>query len=295
MVNPLSEWLEEHPFLILDGATGTNLQRRGLPWKAPSDLWTLDRPDEVLRLHTEFLVAGAQILLTNTFGSSRLRLRQAGVEERFEAANRQAVALARRASEGFPNVWVAGTLGPLGERLEPWGGITFAQARAFYFEQAQILQQAGVDLLVIETQFDFREACAAVEACLLAGNVPVICSFSFNSEGRLISGESPLQAGRALEKSGVFAVGINCGSGVESNLQALAEMRAATSLPLWFKPNAGIPVLKEGQWIYPITPEQMAEVALRAVSTGAKFIGGCCGTTPQHIHAIVQELGKAKN
>lgn len=280
--------------VLLDGAMGTNLQQRGLPLGVPSDSWVLERPDEVLRLHGEFLAAGAQIILTNTFGSSRLRLRQAGMEERFEVTNRQAVALARRASQGFPNVWIAASLGPLGECLEPLGSLSSKQAQAFYREQAIILVEAGVDALVIETQIDLQEAMVAIEACLSAGEVPVVCSFSFNAGGRLIRGESPKEVARVLEQSGLFAMGVNCGSSLKSLLQALAEMSTVTSLPLWFKPNAGLPVVDEsGRVFYPVTPDQMGEFARCAVNTGAKFVGGCCGSTPSHIRAIAQALRKA--
>lgn len=284
---------EGHGVVLLDGAMGTSLQQRGLPLGVPSDSWVLERPDEVLRVHEEFLAAGAQIILTNTFGSSRLRLRQAGMEEHFEIINRQAVALARRASHGFSGVWVAASLGPLGEWLEPLGALSLGQARAFYREQAQILIEAGIDALVIETQMDLQEALTAIEACFSAGNVPVVCSFSFNAQGRLIRGERPAQVAQVLERSGLFALGVNCGSSLEGNLQALAEMREVTSLPLWFKPNAGLPIVDEiGRVVYPVAPEQMGKGAVRAVEKGAKFIGGCCGATPAHIRTIAKALGK---
>ncbi len=296
MVHSFSDGWQKHIPIILDGATGTNLQRRGLPLGLPSDLWTLDRPEEVLCLHREFLTAGAQIILTNTFGSSRLRLRQAGLEDRFESTLQRAVALARQATQGFDLVWVAGSLGPLGAWIEPLGSLSLEQARSFYREQAQALVQAGVDLLVIETQMDMREALIAVDACRSVGEVPVVCSFSFDAQGRLLSGERPAQVAQALKSSGVLALGVNCGCGLEENLQVLEEMRAATALPLWFKPNAGLPVLDEwGQAVYPVSPEQMGTCAQRAVQIGAQFVGGCCGTTPLHLRAIVQALGKAQN
>ncbi|MEJ5313505.1 MULTISPECIES: homocysteine S-methyltransferase family protein [Anaerolinea] len=295
MKHSFSEVWQKHVPVILDGATATNLQRRGLPLGVPSDLWTLERPDEVLRLHREFLMAGAQIILTNTFGSSRFRLRQAGVEDRFEATLQKAVALARQATRGGDFVWVAASLGPLGEWLEPVGSLSPEQARVFYREQALALVQAGVDMLVIETQMDLREALVAVDACRSVGEIPVVCSFSFDAHGCLLSGERPAQVARALESSGVLALGVNCGYGLEGNLQVLEEMRAVTALPLWFKPNAGLPVLDEkGQIVYPVTPEQMGACARRAVQIGAQFVGGCCGTTPDHLRAIAQALRKAR-
>lgn len=269
--------------LVLDGATGTNLQQRGLPTGVPSDLWVLDSPDEVLRLHQDFVAAGADLLLTDTFGSSRPRLAQAGIEARFEETNRAAVALARAAGAGL----VAGSLGPMGEMLEPMGTLTVERAEIEYAAQARLLAEAGVDLLVIETQFDLNEAAAAVRAVRSVTELPVVCSFSYDRGARTMMGVRPSQAAREIAPLGVTAIGINCGRSLDENFKALQELRAATDLPIWFKPNAGLPRTEpDGRMAYDVTPAMMGEHVAQWVESGARLIGGCCGTSPEHLAAI---------
>jgi len=278
--------------VVLDGATGTNLQARGLPLGTPSDVWTLDNPAEVIRLHRDFIAAGAEVILTNTFGSSRLHLAHAGLESRFEETNRTAVALAKQAA-GASGVLVAGSLGPLGEMLEPAGTLSAEAAARAYAEQARLLAEAGVDLLVIETQYDLNEALAAVRGVKSVTDLPLVCSFSYDRGTRTMMGLRPAQAAQALAATGLAAIGINCGRSLEDNRKALDELRAATDLPIWFKPNAGLPHSDaEGRMIYDVTPAMMGEQVAGWVAGGAALVGGCCGTSPEHLRAVAEAARK---
>ncbi len=280
--------LNSGDILVLDGATGTNLQRRGLPTGMPSDVWVLDNPAAVRQLHADFLAAGSDVLLTNTFGSSRLHLGHAGLADRFEDTNRRAVELLREVIHDAPAL-AAGSLGPLGEMLQPYGSLSEEDAGRYYAEQARLLSDAGVDLLVVETQFDLTEALAAVSSIRAVTDLPLVCSFSYDRGSRTMMGVKPTQMANALAGSGVVALGINCGRSLADNLAALRELRQATDLPIWFKPNAGLPRTDEsGALHYDVTPEIMAEQVPLWIEAGARLVGGCCGTSPEHLRAIAQ-------
>jgi 5-methyltetrahydrofolate--homocysteine methyltransferase len=288
--NRFIDRLKSNKMIVLDGATGTNLQRRGLPVGVPSDIWVMDNPQAVIQLHQDFLAAGSDILLTNTFGSSRLHLRHAGLEDRFEETNRQAVALLRKAVEGT-NALVGGSLGPLGEMLQPYGTLSEEDAMQYYAEQARVLSEAGVDLLVIETQFDLNEAKAAIRGALSVSPLPLVCSFSYDRGTRSMMGVRPAQMAKELADSGVTALGINCGRSLEDNLKALQELAQATVLPIWYKPNAGLPRTDEtGSLVYDVTPEMIAAQVPQWISAGARLVGGCCGTSPEHLRAIYRAV-----
>lgn len=274
--------------LVLDGATGTNLQSRGLPVGTPSDFWVMDNPEAVLALHRDFVEAGSDLILTNTFGSSRIHLGHAGLAERFEETNRRAVALARQAAE-TAGVMVGGSLGPLGEMVEPLGSLPEADAQAEYAAQAHMLAENGVDMLVIETQFDLIEARAALRGVRFATDLPVVVSFSYDRGIRTMMGVKPAQMVQVFAEMGVAAVGINCGRSVDENFKVLQEVRALTDLPVWFKPNAGLPLTNpDGGLYYSVTPELMGEQARSWLAAGANLVGGCCGTSPSHLRAIAQ-------
>ena len=288
--SPFLERLSTGKALVLDGATGTNLQTRGLPVGTPSDLWVMDNPEAVLALHREFVAAGSDLILTNTFGSSRIHLGHAGLAERFEATNRQAVALARQAVEGT-GVMVGGSLGPLGEMVEPLGSLPEADAQAEYAAQARLLVEAGVDALVIETQFDLVEARAALRGVRFATELPVVVSFSYDRGTRTMMGVKPGQMVQVFAEMGVAAVGINCGRSVDENFKVLQEVRALTDLPVWFKPNAGLPQAQaDGSLVYSVRPEDMGAQAKLWLAAGANLVGGCCGTSPDHLRAIAQAV-----
>ena len=293
---PFLNRLQAGKTLVLDGATGTNLQRRGLPTGTPSDIWVLDNSPAVLQLYRDFVLAGSNIILTNTFGSTRMHLAHAGLADRFEETNRKAVELARQAVSGTQTL-VAGSMGPLGEMLVPYGTLDEADAQHAYAEQARLLSDAGVDLLVIETQFDLNEAKTAIRGAQSVTDLPLICSFSYDRGTRTMMGVKPSQMGKELSEMNLSALGINCGRSLEDNLKALRELKQSTDLPIWFKPNAGLPRVDEnnnlsGEVIYDVTPEMMAAQVAVWIEAGASLVGGCCGTSPEHLTAIAEAVKK---
>lgn len=287
MTKNFIEHIKAGEILISDGATGTNLQQRGLPDGRSGEWWVLENPVEIVRLAADFVTAGSDIILTCTFGASRLHLDQMGLADQAERINRTAVALAREAAAG--KALVAGSIGPTGQMLEPFGPLTVEAAETAFAEQARWLSESGVDLIVIETQFDLGEAASAIRGVRSVTSLPVVCSFSYDRGTRTMMGVSPVKAAQALNDSGIDMLGINCGRSLEDNLKALQELRAATMLPIWFKPNAGLPAVDElGNSVYKTTPQQMAEGVPVWISAGAAVIGGCCGTSPEHLKAITQ-------
>ncbi len=272
--------------LVADGATGTNLQARGLQrGKAPEE-WLFEEPEQIVKLHRDFVEAGSNIVLTDTFGATSLRLTHAGLEARAAEVNKQAVNLARQAAEG-QDVWVAGSMGPTGQLLEPLGPLPYADAVAAYAEQARALAEAGVDLLVIETQFDMSEAKAAIEGARSVTDLPIVCSFSYDMGSHTMMGLKPVQVAKELNELPVDIIGINCGRSLDQNLAGLKDMRAVTDKPIWFKPNAGLPRMTDDDVaVYDVTPEMMGQQAEEWIDAGAQIIGGCCGTSPEHLHQI---------
>ena len=286
--------LKEKKLLVSDGATGTNLIQRGLPQGKTAEEWVLDNSEKILQLHKDFINAGSDIILTATFGGSRIRLDQSGLADRFYDVNSKAAAIAKEAAKNT-SVMIAGSIGPLGHMLKPLGPLDEKDADIFYRDQAKVLMESGVDIILIETQFDLAEASIGVNAALSAGSIPVICSFSFDRGTRTMMGVSPAKFAQTIGKTGVAALGINCGKSLDDNQNALKELAAATDLPVWFKPNAGLPKLTDsGQPIYDVTPEIMASQVNAWIKSGAKIIGGCCGTSPVHLSAIADAVHKYK-
>lgn len=288
---PFLERLAVGAVLISDGATGTNLQKRGLPIGAAAELWVLEAPDEIRTLNQAFIQAGAEILLTCTFGASRHRLAASGLAEHFEAINRAALEITLGAAAEH-DVLVAGSIGPLGQMLAPFGEVTVEEAEADFREQATILCQEGADLIVVETQYDINEASAAVRAVRSVDTeIPLVCSFSYDRGTRTMMGVSPERMAAEIDALDVDLLGINCGRSLEDNLAALTLLRAATEKPLWFKPNAGLPeVGMDGEAVYAVTPEEMADLVPGWVAAGARVIGGCCGTSPEHLGALARAV-----
>jgi 5-methyltetrahydrofolate--homocysteine methyltransferase len=288
--NDVMAMLTAGKVLVLDGATGTNLQARGLESGTLSESWVLEHPEKILRLHQDFIQAGANVILTCSFNGNRYRLQHADLQEKADEINRKAVALAKQAADG-KNVFVAGSLGPTGQMLAPYGTLDPADAEASYATQAASLSAAGVDLLVIETQFDIGEAVAAVKGVRSVSNLLLAVSFSYDRGSRTMMGVKPAQAAAEMEKLPVDILGINCGRSLEENLKALVDLRSATSLPIWFKPNAGMPhVDDDGKTVYDVSPQSMGEGVPVWVEAGASLIGGCCGTSPQHLAAIAVKV-----
>ncbi len=275
---------------VLDGATGTNLQSMGLDTGKSGELWVLEKPENILALHQKFIAAGSDIILTCTFNGNRFRLQHLGLEDKLEEINAKAVAIARQAVKGT-EVLVAGSIGPSGLMMEPLGPLTADQAREEYARQAQILTDSGADLLVIETQYDLSEAKSAYQGVRSVSSLPLVLSFSYDRGLRTMMGVKPPQAVHEFENLDIQAFGINCGRSLEENVQVLAALHSLTQKPVWFKPNAGLPSLDTaGKTSYNITPEQMGNHAATWINTGARFVGGCCGTSPSHLAAIAQAV-----
>ena len=290
--NPLHSAIQtrlEHGILVSDGATGTNLLQRGLPNGVPSEQWVLEKPEEITRLYHDFIKSGSDIVLTCTFGASPFRLQKYGLSEKAEIINKTAVQIAR--SVAIPHTLVAGSIGPLGEMLEPYGTLTINELQDNHKKQARWLIDAGVDIILIETQFDIQEAKIAVETIMEFTEIPVICSFSFDRGTRTMMGVSPKHVASEFQNIGVFALGINCGKSIQDNLSVLVELRDVTDLPIWFKPNAGLPHTDEhGVPQYDLSPVEMGAAAHLWVEAGANIIGGCCGTSPEHLKAIAVQV-----
>ena len=295
MTSLFLENINSKSVLVSDGATGTNLQKRGLEKGQPAEKWVLDRSEEIKKLYQDFVNAGSDIILSCTFGASLLRLEQHGLADSFQTTNQSAVNLAKEVIvDSGSDVMVAGSMGPLGQLMAPLGLLTEKDAFSAYASQAKVLSESGVDVLLVETQFDLNEAHTAVKACQEVSDLPIICSFSFDRGTRTMMGVKPEQFAEDMAELGIAMVGINCGRSLEENVRVLESISLASSLPIWFKPNAGLPsVDSDGNSVYSITPEEMGQAALDWVKLGAKIVGGCCGSTPDHIKSIAQAVKHA--
>jgi len=282
--------------VLADGAMGTVLNARGVFANRGYDELNLSDPNLILAVHEEYLQAGAEILETNTFGANRFRLTRHGLGAKVEEINAAGVRLARQAVERLKErqageAWVAGAVGPLGVRLEPLGKTGLDEARAAFAEQIGILKKNGVDLLIIETMPALNEAREALEAAkAVAPELPVLVMMTVDDESECLDGSSAAQAAAWLTEWGAGAVGVNCSTGPATVLTAIEQMRGATALPLAAMPNAGMPRAVEGRNIYLCSPEYMASFARKAIAAGVQIVGGCCGTTPNHIRAMRQAI-----
>lgn len=288
------ERLQAGEIFVADGATGTNLQKTGLVSGQSPEGWVLEQPDKILGLAQSFVDAGSDIILTCTFGGTRLRLRESPLAERTVEINRRAAELARKAASKRSGTLVGGSLGPTGLLMKPYGPMTPEEAAAAYEEQAKALTEAGVDLLVIETMFALDEAKAALEGARRVSGLPAVVSFSYDRGVRTMMGVKPAQVASAFPSLGANVVGANCGTTLENMESILKEYRsAAPEAILWAKPNAGLPEMgADNQAVYKVTPEEMGEFAKRYVALGARIVGGCCGTTPAHVAGIVSAVNK---
>jgi len=290
-MNKFLERLQSGKTLVADGATGTNLQEMGLqPGIAPEDL-VLDQPELILKLESAFAAAGSDIILTCTFGGTRLRMKDSKYAQRVTEVNTRAVELARKAASIRSGILVAGSIGPTGLLMKPYGPLTPDEAYAAFTEQVQGLVAGGVDLLIIETMFAFDEADAAFKAARTITDLPIVVSFSYDRGVRTMMGVKPAEMIKRYKEMGAALVGANCGTSLE-NMEKVAHEYAAAEpgFPLWIKPNAGLPRLLDGNTIFDVTPEQMAEFARKSGALGARVVGGCCGNTPEHIAAIVKSV-----
>jgi len=278
--------------MLADGAMGTVLYARGIFINRCYDELNVSDPALIQAVHEEYLQAGAEILETNTFGANRFRLERHGLAGQVAAINAAGVRVARQAvahikEKQAVEAWVAGAIGPLGVRLEPLGKTSLEEARAAFSEQIRALAEAGVDLLIIETMPAMNEAHEALKAAAeTAPDLPVLVMVTVDDENRCLDGSSPEHAAKLLTEWGAGAIGVNCSTGPATVLTAIEGMRNASTLPMAAMPNAGMPRAVEGRNIYLCSPEYMATFARKAIQAGVQIVGGCCGTTPNHIRAM---------
>ncbi len=282
----------EHGPVLCDGAMGTQLYERGglAPDLCLEEL-NLSHSELVKSIHLDYINAGAEIIETNTFGANRLRLSAYGLEEKVIEINRTAVEIAREARRlTGQHVWIAGSVSSLGRTLSPPGPLTPEQAREVFREQVEALVQAGVDLLILETFSDLREIREAIGAARETCSLPIVAQMTFTEEGKTLMGDTPREVVQTLEGLGVQVIGANCSVGSEPMLRVVEEMAKVAHRPLSAQPNAGFPTYQGGRLLYRSSPEYMARHARKMVEVGATLIGGCCGTSPEHIAAIRDAL-----
>jgi methionine synthase I (cobalamin-dependent)/5,10-methylenetetrahydrofolate reductase len=278
--------------LLADGAMGTMLHGRGTSFQKCFDELNLTNPAAVAQVHRDYVEAGAGLLLSNTFGANRYKLAKHGLEGQITAINRSGVELARIAASASPAAMlVAGDVGPLGVRIAPFGRVSSDQAQAAFTEQIEALCEAGADLIVVETISDMYEIQAAAKAAKLVCSLPLVTSVTFTRDDRTVLGDDPTSVARVLQEAGADVIGVNCSGGPAQLLRILKLMRLAVpNATYWVKPNAGWPEQVGGRIMYPADPGYFAEYAVAFRSAGASIVGGCCGTTPQHIEAMRKAL-----
>jgi len=291
-----------HPFLarlsqgilLADGAMGTLLYDKGIPFDRSFDALNLTDPALIQSVHREYIRAGAEVIETNTFGANRFRLAAHGVTDSPRQVNRAGAQIARNAREelGEP-VFVAGAIGPLGKPVAPLGTIPREEALLAYREQAEGLVEGGVDLVIIETQTDLSEALLAVDAVrAVASDLPLVVEMTYTEDGRTLHGTYPEDAVRALSAKAVDVIGANCSVGPHELLEIVERYARKTDRPIAVMPNAGMPRLVNGRFLYLSSPEYFAEYAARFADAGARLIGGCCGTTPAHVRRMKEALSR---
>lgn len=272
--------------LILDGATGTNLMNAGMPLGVCPEKYILEHKEVMLELQTSYLNAGTDILYAPTFTCNRLKLREYGLENDLYQMNMELVALSKQAVAECGHGYVAGDLTMTGEMLYPMGKLQFEELVDIYKEQIKVLVEAGCDLLVVETMMSLAETRAAVIAANEICDLPVMASLTFNEDGRTLYGTDPVTAVNVLQNLGVDAIGVNCSTGPDKMTELVAAMKEVAFVPVFAKPNAGMPELVDGKSVYAMTPETFAEDMKMIIEAGAGMVGGCCGTTPAHIKAL---------
>lgn len=292
--------VQAHPFLarlergvlLADGAMGTLLYSRGVPFDQCFDALNLSSPDLVRQIHLDYIASGAELIETNTFGANRFKLAAHNLSGRVKDINRAGARVARDAVRASNRqVFVAGSMGPIGRPMAPLGSVTPEEVRAAYAEQAAALVDGGADVLILETFTDLAELLEAVRGAQSATAVPLIAQMTFSQEGKTLLGHEPREIVQALEALDVEVVGANCSVGSQGILEVMQEMAAAVShVKLSAMPNAGFPAYVGGRYMYVSTPAYMAEHSRRLAAIGVRIIGGCCGTTPEHIAAIREAL-----
>lgn len=276
--------------ILFDGAMGTMLQKYGLETAGCPDWYNISHPEIVQKIHREYAEAGSNFLTTNTFGSSPIKLSDYGLEDKMEEIVRAAAGNARTA--GGKDTKVAGDIGPTGKFLHPLGNLSFDEAADNFYRLAKALADAGCDALIIETVMDIQEMKAALTAAKAACSLPVICQMTFGEDGRTVSGTDPESAAVLLEAMGADVIGANCSVGPDKLLSAAEILVSSTNRPIIIQPNAGMPVLVNGETRFPLDPAGFAAYAKDYAALGISFMGGCCGTTPDHIRALKEALDR---
>lgn len=274
--------------VILDGATGTNLQKAGMPVGVCPEKWILEHPKVLVKLQKEYVEAGTDILFAPTFTANRIKLEEYGLADDLVKMNQNLVALSKEAASG--KALVAGDLTMTGQQLYPIGDLMFEDLVDVYREQAQVIYEAGADLFVVETMMSLQECRAAVIAIREVCDLPIMVSLTYNEDGRTLYGTDPATAVIVLQSLGADAVGLNCSTGPEAMLEPVAQMAEYATVPILAKPNAGMPELVDGVTVFRTTPEEFAAVGKKLVEAGASILGGCCGTTPEHIKALADAV-----
>jgi len=289
----VKEKLNKRP-LLLDGAMGTMLQAYGLKSGECSEGWNISHPQVVQKIHQEYIKAGADVILTNTFGANRIKLSSFNKQNDVIEINKLAVKIAKEAiksvRESGRKVLLAASVGPTGKILEPYGPLSLKEVYENYKEQSVILEKAGVDLIILETFYDLEEIKAALKATKENTNLMVVASMTFDKNLKTIYGVDPERAVIVLENEGADGVGANCGTGPEVLYKVLKIMKKVSKTYLIVEPNAGMPELVKGKIVYPASPKIMADYAEKFVKLGLNLIGGCCGTTPLHIKAMFAKI-----
>ncbi len=277
--------------IVADGAMGTMLHARGIAYDRSFDELNASQPDLVQQIHREYISVGAEIIQTNTFGANRIRLATYGLENRARDLNRRGASIAREAREiAGESVFVAGSIGPVGVPLQPVGSLSLYDVRIAFREQVEALVEKGVDLLLLETFSDLAEITEAILAIRETTDLPVVAQMTFTEDGYLASGATPAEVVKVLERLKPDVIGVNCGVGPQSSLDIVRAMSAVTAIPLSVQPNAGLPARLGGRLIYVSTPEYLGSIASLFIEAGARIVGGCCGTTPEHIRAMHTRL-----
>ena len=279
----------ESRIVILDGATGSNLQRAGMPTGVCPEQWILEHPQVLIDLQRAYVEAGTDIVYAPTFTASRIKLEEYGLEDRLEQMNRDLVALSKEAVADS-GALVAGDLTMTGKQLAPIGDLPFETLIGVYKEQASVLADAGVDLFVVETMMSLQETRAALIAIREVCDLPIMASLTYESDGRTLYGTDAKTAMVVLQSLGADAVGLNCSTGPAEMVSAVEQMREIANIPVLAKPNAGLPELEDGETVYRMTPEEFATAGATLVEAGASIVGGCCGTTPAHIKALADAV-----
>ena len=290
-MQPFRELLETDRILVVDGAMGTMLYAKGVYINRCYDELNLSNPDLVREIHTEYIRAGADIVETNTFGATAHKLQQYGLEANLHEINVLAAKIAREAAGD--RAYVAGAIGPLGLRIEPYGPTSFEEAKEMFKTQAEALLEGGVDLFCLETFSDVSEIRQTIAAIRELCDLPIVAQMTIMTDGNTLFGTTPELFTERLDNWGADVIGLNCGVGPAIILNALDKMRAVTKKKLSAQPNAGLPRDVQGRQFYMCSPEYMSKFAKRFIQSGAKFIGGCCGTTPAHIKLISDSVRAA--